>query len=886
MNNMGHHLRQELFTNITIYNQSLWSVHPLERHSTMSLEAGARLGPYEILSALGAGGQGEVYRARDGRLAREVAIKILPEHLSEDPGALARFEREAKAVAALSHPNILAIHDFGKEGRKAFAVMELLEGETLRTKLQAGGIPVRKAVEYASQIARGLGAAHNRGVAHRDLKPENLFVTKDGRVKILDFGLARNDTAAVGRGGESHSPTATRLTEPGMVFGTVGYMAPEQVRGEAADSRSDIFAFGCVLYEMLGGGRAFHKATAAETMTAILKEDPPPLSETSAHVAPALEKILGRCLEKSPEERFRSADDIAFALEAASSSAGVAPIVPAPGRRNLLLGVTGGLALAAAGFFAGRIGNAPAAPQPSYGELTFERGTLLSARFAPDGDTIVYSAAWGDKPVEIFSTRVDFPESRSLGISNAKLLSVSPAGEMALLVRAEATFIYGMEGTLARSPIGGEAPREVLESVQEADWSPDDSQIAVIRYQGGLNRLEFPPGKALYETAGYLSDLRFSPRGNLIAFFDHPNTYDDRGSVATVDLYGRLTILSEGWEAGEGLAWSPDGSEIWFTAQKAGERAALYAVTLGGKERLILRTPGNARVLDVNRGGRALLSVDERRNEVLGLAPGEDRPRDLTYLGLSVPQMLSRDGKTVLLTYWGTGASPSYDVYLRGTDGSPPVRLGTGAAMALSPDGKWVASLVHGPDAEIVLLPTGPGETRRIHRHGLVSISFIDFHPDVRRLTFVAKGPGEAPRVFVQDIEGDAPPRAVSPPGYDSPWPSPDGTSVASRSSDGKWWLLPVDEGQKRLVPGLLDGEVVSAWSADSLALYVYRPERVNKVYRVDLETGARTLWREIAPLDPVGTQTVAVFVAPEANTYVLGTRRLLSELYLVEGLR
>ena len=459
---------------------------------------------------------------------------------------------------------------------------------------------------------------------------------------------------------------------------------------------------------------------------------------------------------------------------------------------------------------------------------------------------------------------------------------------MALSVRAKPTEYYGMEGTLARAPIAGGAPREVLESVREADWSPDGSQLAVIRYYGGLCRLEFPPGKALYETPGYVSYPPFWARGDRIAFLDHDNDGDNRGSVAMVDLSGQITVLSRGWEAEEGLAWSKDGSEIWFTAQKAGERAALYAVTVGGKERLILRAPGNARILDVDPRGRALLSREEYRDEAMGLAPGEERARDLTYLGLSPPEALSRDGKTVLLLYWGTGASPNYEVYLRGTDGSPPVHLGTGAGVALSPDGKWVASLClfYGPPQEIVLLPTGPGEPRRIAKHGFAAFYSIDFHPDGRRLTFVGYEPGKEPRVFVQDIAGDAPPRALSPPGYDAGSLSPDGRWLAARSSDGKWWLVPVDQGEKRLAPGVLEGERVAGWSADSLALYVYRRERVTRVYRLDLETGRRELWKEIAPLDPVGAQILGVHVAPEANAYVVGYRRLLSELYLVEGLK
>jgi hypothetical protein len=353
-----------------------------------------------------------------------------------------------------------------------------------------------------------------------------------------------------------------------------------------------------------------------------------------------------------------------------------------------------------------------------------------------------------------------------------------------------------------------------------------------------------------------------------------------------VDFSGKLTTLSRGWEAMEGLAWSKDGSEVWFTANEPGERAALYAVTLSGRERLILRTPGNARILDVDGRGRALLSREEHRDEALALAPEEEHPRDVTYLGVSPPSAISRDGKAVLLTFWGTGASPNYDVYLRGTNGSPPVRLGTGLGMSISPDGKWVASLLYGRPHEIVLLPTGPGDMRKVPEHSVTALDDLDFHPDGRRPIFIGNQPGEEPRVFVQDIEGEAPPRALSPPGYDSSELSPDGRWVAARGSGGSWWLFPVDEGEKRPALGVEDGERVAGWSADSFALYVYRRERVNMVYRVDLETGARELWREVAPLDPVGAQTIMIYVAPEANAYVLGSRRLLSELYLVEGLK
>src|SRR5499433_63553 len=285
----------------------------------MAIAAGTRLGPYEILSPLGAGGMGEVYRARDSRLGRDVPVKVLPSSFSDDEQRLQRFEQEACAAGALNHPNILAIHDVGKHNGSPYVVSELLEGETLRGRIGGAALPVRKAIDYALQIARGLAAAHEKGIVHRDLKPENIFITKDGRVKILDFGLAKLTEPAEGQS-KTDIPTRRIDTDPGTVMGTVGYMSPEQVCGRPVDHRADIFSFGAILYEMLTGKRAFHRESAAETMSAILREDPPDLSESNKNVVPALEHVVRHCLEKNPEERFHSASDLAFAIKALSGT--------------------------------------------------------------------------------------------------------------------------------------------------------------------------------------------------------------------------------------------------------------------------------------------------------------------------------------------------------------------------------------------------------------------------------------------------------------------------------------------------------------------------------------------------------------------------------------
>ncbi len=367
----------------------------------MALTSGTRLGPYEIQSPLGAGGMGEVYRTRDTRLDREVAIKVLPVGFARDPERLRRFQQEAQAAAALNHPNILAVHDFAEHEGSPYMVTEFLEGETLRERLRPGTLPVRKATEYAEQVARGLAAAHEKGIVHRDLKPENIFVTRDGRVKILDFGLAKL-TRPEGTV-PSDAATPASQTEPGMVMGTVGYMSPEQVKGQNADHRSDLFSFGAILYEMLSGKRAFSGETSVETMSAILKQDPPELTETNRTAPPALERIVRHCLEKNPEERFQSARDVAFNLANISEISGGSTTLralKAPRRLRVW-------PIAAGSLLAGLIAGALLWPRrepdasPVFDRLTYQLGTVDSARFSPDGHTIVYSAAWEGRPLQL-----------------------------------------------------------------------------------------------------------------------------------------------------------------------------------------------------------------------------------------------------------------------------------------------------------------------------------------------------------------------------------------------------------------------------------------------------------------------------------------------------
>jgi Tol biopolymer transport system component len=856
----------------------------------VTLAAGTRLGPYEILAPIGAGGMGEVYRARDERLKRDVAIKVLPATFSADADRLRRFEQEAQAAGGLNHPNITAVHDLGTHEGAPYIVTELLEGETLRARLSGGAISVRKAIDYAVQIAKGLAAAHEKGIIHRDLKPENLFLTNDGRVKILDFGLAKLTQAEAQSGPQTNLPTAT---EPGVVMGTLGYMSPEQVKGKAADQRSDLFAFGAILYEMLSGQRAFHRESAAETMSAILREEPPDLSATNRSVQPGLERIVRHCLEKNPEERFYSARDVAFDLEALSGLSGAAAstsgAVSAGPARRPSWPVLGGAVLATAlvcglaAWFAVR--RAENRPPPSFHQLTFRRGQIQSARFAPDGQTVLYSAAWDDKPMEIVAGRLESPESRPFGLVGAEVLAISKSGEMAVSLNRQNSGGFQRTGTLAQLSVAGGAPREILKEIEWADWSPDGKSLTVVRTVSGKMRLEYPPGKVLYETHGWLSHPRISPDGTSVAFIDHPVPLDDGGWIAMVDRSGGVKKLSEPFATAQGLAWAPNG-EIWFTAARVGGNRSLHAATPSGSLREILRVPGNLTLQDIARDGRPLLTRETWRREIVALPPGESKERSLTWLDWSLPAAISADGKRVLFSESGEGGGAGYSVYLRGMDGSPAVRLGEGSGQDLSSDGEWALAVLHpSSDPQLVLYPTGAGEPRLLSKEGL-SVFAAAFMPDGKQILFSGSEPGHRSRIYLRSLDGGKP-RAVTPEGYGRTLVTPDGKWVVAAGPDRKNFLYPLAGGEPTVVPGIDPEDGVDEVSLDGRSLYVHRrAELPAKVFRLDIATGRKELWRTLMPADAAGIYSLDVIPRRGGDGYVYSFNRILSDLYLVEGVR
>ena len=904
----------------------------------MSFAPGDRLGPYRIDAPLGAGGMGEVYRARDTKLDRDVAVKVLPAHLAEAPEALARFEREAKSVAALSHPGILAIHDFGREGATSFAVMELLEGETLRHRLAGGALPLRKAVDYAGQIAQGLAAAHARGVVHRDLKPENLFVTGDGRIKILDFGLARHDTAAGRASDDTHSPTLARATDPGTVLGTVGYMSPEQVRGREADARSDIFSFGAVLHEMLTGRRAFQRDTAAETMTAILKEEPAALASgvdtTAIGLPPGLARLVSRCLEKNPEERFQSARDLGFALEAASTaSSSQAFPIPASGRREWWRSALP-LAWLAAGGLVGALAmkwlGAPVPTEPPRTRpLTFS-GQDRDPAASPDGRLVAFASS-RDGVSRIWIKQLQGGGEAPLTAGPDRAPRFSPDGSSVLFIRTD-----GAVRSVYRIGLVGGEPRKLVEDAYQADWLPDGAAIAFVRLRApqlgadaaaprrmasavGVRELASGRERILYSPEERaVSGLRVSPDGRTLGLIEGPFVLNTRFELVLIDLAsGSVRKATEPGNPLGCLAWSGKGG---LALARAGSPLGDGS---GTPSRLFLLDPAHReeRTLLYTSGLFPLAGTDSRSATCDVLGPSQlvldqvEWRMNLSEVGLTAsraPRLLtsgnsrdrqpaySPDASRIVFT---SNRSGNMDLWMLETSTGALRQLTDDPAQdwdpGFTPDGKHVLwSSDRSGNLEIWIAGTDGSGARQVTRDGIDAEN-----PNATRDgRYVVYTSGNPQRLGVWRVRPDGTDEKHLVAGAALvPEISPDGQKVllVTDARDGQRLIRVADIETGALVPFQMEvtwppsasAQILfgrARWTPDGrrIAFIGSNPEGRSGVFLQDFAPGRDTsaTRRAVAGFAP-DTLTESLGVSPDGKSLVLSTLHEYSSLTLAEGL-
>jgi eukaryotic-like serine/threonine-protein kinase len=846
----------------------------------VTLTAGTKLGAYEVIGPLGAGGMGEVYRARDTKLDRDVAIKVLPERLAADTAALARFEREAKTVAALSHPNLLGIYDFGMHDGITYAVTELLAGETMRDKLSGGAIPRRKAIEYALQIAHGLAAAHEHGVAHRDLKPENIFVTNDGRVKILDFGLAK---ALLPEREESGAATFG-ATEPGTVLGTVGYMAPEQVRGRPADHRSDIFAFGAILFEMLTGQRAFKGDSAVETMNAILVRDlPEPTGPSAAELPPLLDRIVRHCLEKNPAERFQSVRDVAFDLETASgtsSSVTRQMIAPVREKPRWLLPVAG-LALAllvSAGAFqlgkrAGTSENVAGLPAMTFSQQTNQQGVEKFPALSPDGTSLAYVSreagnddvylqrVGGHNPINLTKDSVDDDTQPAFSPDGSTIAFRSERGGGGI-------FVMGATG---------ESVRRLSDVGYNPAWSPDGKQIVVGTEaienplgRTGLSQLwtiEVSTGQKRKLFAGDAVQPSWSPHGDRIAYWAIPKETAQR-DIWTIPADGGQPISATQDAALDwNPIWSADGRFLYFASDRGGSMN-LWRVAIDEKTGQTTGAPQafttpslSSGQLTISRDGRkiAYLALNELASiekVVFDPATGKTGPAAplLRQSGSLFSPDVSPDGAAIVFRTVGSRE----DLFLVRSDGTGLRKLTDDPSRdrgpSWSPDGKRIAfySNRDGGKYEIFAIePDGSGLTQLTKTAGRTWFPF--WSPDGKRIAYptgsetavfdVAAGPGRKPEPL-------------------PPFPEP-----------GNWFQVTSWSGDGHTLAGV--GQALAAAGGGGVVLYSFDSRRFERLSEIGtkpvwLRDGARLLYgpdpEHLAVLDRTTKQSRIVWTAPRGT--------------------
>ena len=860
----------------------------------VTLRPGIQLLHFRLLDKLGEGGMGEVWRALDTSLDREVAIKILPPAYAGQKEWLARFEREAKVLASLNHPNIAAIHGFpeappvpGTTTPVRFLTMELVRGEDLANVIARDPMPIKEALDAAKQIAAALEAAHDGGIVHRDLKPANVKRTPEGQIKVLDFGLAKALESAAPNSGASATVTSAG-TAAGVILGTASYMSPEQARGFIVDRRTDLWAFGCVLYEMLSGAKAFDGPSVTDVLAAIVKGEPD-WDRLPAATPLAVRRLLRRCLEKDPRRRLRDAGDASLLLDDNPEDARTAPVPVARSRRGAWIASVALVAAiaAAAGYFWAPHGAAHRTSELTFHRLTFSRGMIRNARFAPDGHTVVYGAAWGGPPPKLYLARVEAAGETPVAVPPAELLAVSTKGELAVALGLNYAGWMG-DGTLAQTSLLGGAPRQILEHVRAADWSPDGTKLAIVRRVGGFDQLEFPAGTVLDKTAGYLSDVRVSPDGKTVAYASHPVYADDQGDLVIIDGAAKKTALVHGWAALHGIVWAPGGREIWFTGVPVDTSFELCAIDLSGHRRTLWSSVTPIELFDVTADGRALLAAHRAERAVTGMLAGFSAPRPLVVSAgeASLSRNVTPDGRAALVT---DQLPKEYQTYVVRADGSGAVPLAPGDGADVSPDGSS-ALVVSFDGKKILVAPLSMGTAREVpNPDGLEYEGNPGWLPDGKRFVVVGRRGSEPSRAYVVDAATGAAKAGGAPGGnwleFRHPVVSPDGRSVILDDAQGARLLWPLDGGAPQPIPGFTAADTPLSFTEDGRGLFVHGKGLPIAVEKLDIATGRRTPWTTIAPADSAGLRNAVATMTPNGKYWTLTTPTLLTDLFVIDGL-
>ena len=876
----------------------------------MALAPGIRLGPYEVLSILGTGGMGQVYRARDTRLGRDVALKLMADAGVQDGPLLTRFEQEARLAGSLNHPNVVVLFDVGRHEGAPYLVTELLQGETLRQRMEKGPIALDQALDWAAQVARGLAAAHAQGVIHRDVKPENIFITRAGHVKLLDFGIAKLTEAPRGSWSKQlldSTAGGSEMTVEGQVFGTPSYMSPEQVRGEQVDARTDLFSLGAVLHEMVTGERAFPGATAVEIKYAILHAEPAGLV---AGVPLSVVQLVRHCLEKDREERSQSANDLAFHLEALRAPSGSLLSTGPSGARIsrrwrwpwVLVPLA--LALAAVGGVAIRTGgDGHRHVPPSIRRLTFRNGMVTAARFAPDARTVFFSASWNGEGERLYSTTTTNPDYNPVGVNDARLAAISPSGELAVLLhpRTSRAGLLSVAGTLAVLPGVGGAPREIAEDVTGADWAPDGTRMALTRQVPGGYRLEFPVGTVVHESQAPLLHPRVSPDGRTLVFVERERPEDAKGGLVLLEPGKQKRVLLSGWEELTDVAWTPGGDELWFSGLRSGvlEHPSLWAVSLRGDIRLLHPATSDLILEDVGRDGRALAREGQSSGDIGALKlPSGKVEAHLAWFDAPRVAGISADGSALLVDESGdaatafgvtSGGGPSW-AFLQQTSGAPAIRLGPGAPRALSADGRTALVFDNAEPGRIWLLPTGVGLRRYVDFAGLSFVPlWSSFLPGAQQAVVPVEGADGIRGHLVDFQSGQS--RVLTPPIRRWGPVSPDGRFLAAVPMDGPPTAFPTGAGPPaHPLRGVGAEEALIAWIDRGLLVSPDLPPGLParppiRLFRVDPNSGARQLLATLGAAEAPGADVIpsSIVATPDGQTIAYSYFRATNRLFLFD---